>query len=146
MFQLDRIRRDVGCCVVLTNQAIWRPSAEPGKATEGSPFWAQHLPTPFPAPFNPASKNQNDTSPGKGVQSTSYWPLTAQITLLPASSAIRQIRPDVLLYDVLKPEGEGEKRERARRGARGRGLVRVVGRTQVGDFGFMVGDGEVESW
>jgi hypothetical protein len=146
MFSLDRIRRDVGCCVVLTNQAIWRPSGEAGTA-EGSPFWAQHLPPPFPAPFNTAPARQNDnTSPGKGVQGSAYWGLTAQITLLPAASSIRQIRPDVLLYDVLKPDGEGEKRERARRGARGRGLVRMVGRTQVGEFGFMVGDGEVESW
>lgn len=135
---IDAVRRDVGCAVIVTNQAIWR-SAERRDAGQhdnaapvGDPFWAQHLPPPYPSPFS------SSTRP------TDAWPLTTHITLLPTS--LTQIRPDVTLVEVLKPGGEGDKRERARAAARARGVVRRGNRARVGEFEFVVGEGEVLSW
>lgn len=59
------------------------------------------------------------------------------------------MRPDVLLYEVLRKDGEGDKREQARLRARGRGLVRLPGQlsgAQVGEFSFAVKDDEIETW
>ncbi|GHJ86112.1 hypothetical protein NliqN6_2514 [Naganishia liquefaciens] len=132
---LDRVRRDVGCAVVVTNQAIWRPVERSGVVGQEAVvasglFWAQHLPAPWPTTT---------------LAPTDVWPLTAHITLLPPS--LTQIRPDVTLVDVLRPGGEGDKRESARAAARGKGVVRL-GRSKstMGNFGFAVSDEEVLTW
>ncbi|KAJ9112582.1 hypothetical protein QFC19_000601 [Naganishia cerealis] len=148
--RIDYIRRELGCAVIVTNQAIWKPTnSEKNQAISSTHFWAQHLPPPFPSPFETV-KNQHAFGTHGSVQHNpnNYWPLTAQITLLPLSTNMRQMRPDILLYDVLRKGGEGDKREQARLNAKLRGLVRLPGQTnarQAGEFAFTVGEGEVET-
>jgi hypothetical protein len=146
--KIDKIRRDLGCAVVVTNQAIWKPLADGKNQSPASHFWSQHLPTPYPSPFDQSTK-RTDQNPTLAKPVNPYWPLTAHITLLPVTTSMRQMRPDVLLYEVLRKDGEGDKREQARLRARGRGLVRLPGHlsgAQVGEFSFAVKDDEIETW
>lgn len=149
--RIDRIRRDLGCAVVITNQAIWKPTDPQNNQTIATAhFWAQHLPAPFPAPFESPKKQHPayGTQVGTSHIAHSYWPLTAQITLLPLHTHMRQIRPDVLLYDVLRKGGEGDKREQARLNAKLRGLVRLPGQLnaeQAGDFTFAVTEEDIQT-
>jgi ABC-type dipeptide/oligopeptide/nickel transport system ATPase subunit len=143
--RIDKIRRDLGCAVVVTNQAIWKPLAEGKNQGPASQYWSQHLPPPYPSPFEIKRSDHHATS----TKTTPYWPLTAHITLLPPTSGMRQMRPDVLLYEVLRKDGEGDKREQARLRARGKGLVRLPAQmsgAQAGEFSFAVKDGEINSW
>lgn len=143
---IDKIRRELGCAVVVTNQAIWKPLAEEKNQGPASQYWSQHLPPPYPSPFEPSKRADHHAT---STKSTPYWPLTAHLTLLPITSEMRQMQPDVLLYEVLRKDGEGDKREQARLRARGKGLVRMPGqmsRAQVGEFSFAVKDGEIDSW
>ncbi|KAJ9123116.1 hypothetical protein QFC22_001307 [Naganishia vaughanmartiniae] len=149
--RIDRIRRVLGCAVIVTNQAIWRPT-DPQNTHPVAPthFWAQHLPAPFPSPFDTAKSQHTayGTQVGPEHHVHPYWPLTAQITLLPLHTHMRQIRPDILLYDVLRKGGEGDKREQARLNAKLRGLVRLPGQLnaeQAGKFAFAVTEEEIET-
>lgn len=146
--RIDEIRRVLGCAVVVTNQAIWKPLSGEKNQTSSSVFWSQHLPAPYPAPFEPATSKRTEHNPTRRTTSP-YWPLTAHITLVPITSGMRQMRPDVLLYEVLRKDGEGDKREQARLRARGKGLVRLPGQlsgAQVGEFQFAVKEDEIETW
>lgn len=146
--KIDKIRRDLGCVVVVTNQAIWKPLADEKNQGPATHYWSQHLPAPYPSPFDKSTKRP-DQNPAPMKTTTPYWPLTAHITLLPVTTSMRQMRPDVLLYEVLRKDGEGDKREQARLRARARGLVRLPGQlsgAQVGEFSFAVKDDEIETW
>ncbi|KAJ9107418.1 hypothetical protein QFC21_000869 [Naganishia friedmannii] len=151
VMRIDRIRRDLGCAVIVTNQAIWKPTdSQNNQAVSTAHFWAQHLPAPFPSPFESVKKQHPAYGTPLGAQHNAnpYWPLTAQITLLPLHTHMRQMRPDVILYDVLRKGGEGDKREQARLSAKLRGLVRSPGQLnaeQTGEFTFAVTEEEIET-
>lgn len=145
--RIDKIRRDFGCAIIMTNQAIWKPLDDKNQVSSTN-YWSQHLPPPYPSPFEAKAKRSDNTATLTKSQGP-YWPLTAHITLLPVNTSIRQMRPDVLLYEVLRKGGEGDKREQARMRARSRGLVRLAGQLseeQVGEFSFAVKDEEIETW
>ncbi|KAJ9123809.1 hypothetical protein QFC24_003585 [Naganishia onofrii] len=147
--RIDRVRRELGCAVIITNQAIWKHTdPQKNQAASTTHFWAQHLPAPFPSPFDSSRKQHPayGTQVGGQQNQNPYWPLTAQVTLLPIHTHMRQMRPDVLIYDVLRKGGEGDKREQARLNAKLRGLVRLpeqLNAEQAGEFAFAVTEDEI---
>jgi energy-coupling factor transporter ATP-binding protein EcfA2 len=138
MSLITQIRKDLGCIVVVTNQAIWKPiDPKTSKTVPSSPFWAQHLPAPWPSPFQ--VRNTKDQSGNEVIQdgsSSKYWPLSFHITLSSPSETLRQFRADITLREVLREGGEGQKRDLARKEAVWKGLVRVPsGYAVEGEFG-----------
>ncbi|KAK4690002.1 GPI-anchor transamidase subunit U, partial [Tremellales sp. Uapishka_1] len=66
---IDRLRKELGAVVVNTVQGLW--------STGSSPFFASHLPPPYPAPFasagwQPSAEGPNDLAP---------WAINIHITL-----------------------------------------------------------------
>lgn len=122
---LTRLRREWGSVVVVTNQALWKPvHPESGRSDPSSLFWAQHLPHPWPSPFQPRPMNPSSEPYLKQPKSV-YWPLTIHITLRSPALEVGQFRPDVTLQETWRQGGEGFKREMARRERTWKGYVRV---------------------
>lgn len=129
MDRLTRLRKDLGCVVLVTNQSLWKPNhPQSGKPDAGSSFWAQHLPTPYPSPFQSRSEqDQQGANPIFRSGSSRHWPLNVHITLSGPGTTVRQFRPDITLAETWKQGGEGYKREMVRREACWRGWVRCTG-------------------
>ena len=150
MDRLTRLRKDLGCVVLVTNQSLWKPNhPQSGKPDAGSSFWAQHLPPPYPSPFQSRSdQDQDGTNPVLRTGSNRYWPMNVHITMSGPSTTLRQFRPDITLAETWKQGGEGYKREMARREACWKGLVRCTGgarsstvaKREHGEFEMWVGE------
>jgi len=127
MESLTTLRKDLGCVVFVTNQSLWKPmQPQTGKTDTTSSFWAEHLPTPWPDPFQiKVDQGRDSANPVLRAKMSRYWPLNIHITLSSPASATRQFRPDITLEETWKQGGEGYKREMARREAVWKGIVRV---------------------
>jgi hypothetical protein len=148
MDNLTRLRKDLGCVVVVTNQSLWKPNhPQTGKPDPASSFWAQNLPAPYPSPFQSRSDQDPDgANPVLRSSSTRYWPLNVHITLSAPNTSLRQFRPDITLAETWKQGGEGYKREMARREACWKGLVRCSGGAKRSPAGEVERYGEFEMW
>jgi hypothetical protein len=135
---LTTLRKDLGCVVVVTNQSLWRPNhTQTGKTDTSSSFWAQHLPSPWPDPFQIRLEQTTDSAnPVLRSKINRHWPLNVHITLSSPATSIRQFRPDITLEETWSQNGEGYKREMARREAVWKGLIRCnTGRGRPVDHG-----------
>lgn len=127
MESLTTLRKDLGCVMMVTNQSLWKPvHPQTGKTDTTSSFWAEHLPSPWPDPFQiKVDQGRESANPVLRAKTSRYWPLNVHITLSSPASATRQFRPDITLEETWKQGGEGYKREMARREAVWKGIVRV---------------------